>query len=311
MIIILQNGGLGNQLFQLCYGLSEFSTQDIYLDSYSTKLHRAKKSEMQKLFLPNNVKLFQKKRNRLILKLFSKHLLHLSLSRDSKVSLFRKIVDYVGTYLATLYFMIRYHGSIEIYCEGFLVTKKLVNPTNRLYVGYFQTENFPKKIDKNQLVGLFINADTHVKIQELKELSNQRKIIVMHLRFGDYINDLNIGNLSVEYFTEAINYLESKNVHNEIWIFSDNEAKAKYFLPSRFKNQTKIISTTHLSPVVALRCMQFGSGYILSNSTFSWWGAYLRQNSKAPVVVPARWFDKLVWSASLIPKGWYRVENDF
>lgn len=311
MIIILQNGGLGNQLFQLSYGLSEFSNQDIYLDSYSTKLFWAKQLEMQKLILPNNVKLFQKKRNSLILKLFSKHLLHVSLSRNSKVSLFRKMVDHVGIYLASLYFMIRYHGSIEIYCEGFLVTKKLVNPTNKLYAGYFQTENFPKKIDKNQLFGLFVEADSHAKIQELKALSNQRKIIVVHLRFGDYINDPNIGNLNVEYFTEAINYLESKNLYDEIWIFSDDEAKAKYFLPSKFNNQTKIISTTHLSPVVALRCMQFGSGYILSNSTFSWWGAYLRQNSKAPVVVPARWFDRLSWNLKLIPKEWYRVENEF
>lgn len=101
----------------------------------------------------------------MILKLFSKHLLHLSVSWNSKVNIFRKIIDYVGTYFATFYFMIRYQGSIEIYCEGHLVTKKLVNPTNRLYVGYFQSENFPKKINKNKLTGLFTSADAHEKFK--------------------------------------------------------------------------------------------------------------------------------------------------
>ena len=49
------------------------------------------------------------------------------------------------------------------------------------------------------------------------------------------------------------------------------------------------------------------SNFILANSSFSWWAAYLSNNVNKLVVAPAKWFNVNIDTSDLIPKEWIRI----
>jgi hypothetical protein len=50
--------------------------------------------------------------------------------------------------------------------------------------------------------------------------------------------------------------------------------------------------------------MRRGAGYVLSNSTFGWWGAFLSKTGNPRVVVPKPWFVTLEDPRQLNPEFW-------
>jgi len=65
------------------------------------------------------------------------------------------------------------------------------------------------------------------------------------------------------------------------------------------------------SPTATLQAMRFGRGYIIANSTFSWWGAYLSMTENAPVYAPSPWFKGMRSPEDLLPPHWKIVDSNF
>ena len=49
--------------------------------------------------------------------------------------------------------------------------------------------------------------------------------------------------------------------------------------------------------------------HIISNSTFSWWGAWLGFNSKKQIIAPSNWFHKDYFASSkdIVPSNWIKI----
>jgi len=60
------------------------------------------------------------------------------------------------------------------------------------------------------------------------------------------------------------------------------------------------------SSASTLEAMRFGRGYVIANSTFSWWGAYLSHTDHAEVIAPDPWFQGMDSPDSLIPRNWQK-----
>ncbi len=150
---------------------------------------------------------------------------------------------------------------------------------------FFQSEEF---FDKSKV-------DFSIKekyIREAKEFLTQvpkdsTKIFV-HIRRGDYIFESYLGvqgiDLPKSYFKEAMSKI-SENINNPFFVFLSDDSS---YVECCFENiKNKIISKNSMGTDLAIMSLcQYG---IVSNSSFSWWGAYMMKDKKR-VIFPKYWY---------------------
>jgi hypothetical protein len=148
-------------------------------------------------------------------------------------------------------------------------------------VGFFQTEKYFKHSEKevrNQFDFLdYIKDDCDDMIETVKDS------IALHIRRGDYlINSDNHHNLTLDYYQNA---LEHYDKDQQVIIFSDDPKWCKE--QQLFSEDRFLVSETKNSRY-DLYLMSKCSDFIIANSTFSWWGAWLADKGK--VIAPKTWF---------------------
>lgn len=154
----------------------------------------------------------------------------------------------------------------------------------------------------------------------LKELSNwfkeQEKMIkdenpiVIHMRRGDYLaaND-DFGVLSISYYEAAVTVLSASESNRKIWIFTDSpELIREEIAGSELVMARIIIAPIESSPNESLVLMSRASDLVISNSTYSWWAAYLASDN-SNVVAPEKWFRKRQDPELLLPDDWVKIKS--
>ena len=111
---------------------------------------------------------------------------------------------------------------------------------------------------------------------------------------------------TLEYYEEALSKFDSDRT---VVIFTDDIEWCKnqeLFKPDRF-----LISETG-NNVYDLCLMTLCTDYIIANSSFSWWGAWLSQNPDPVVIAPSRWFGTTGYTAKnntedIVPDRWTQI----
>lgn len=144
---------------------------------------------------------------------------------------------------------------------------------------------------------------------EIAKQISQSNAVSLHVRRGDYVtNSKNsfIGVCPLDYFQKAIAYFKSQVNLPVFFVFSDDIEWAKNNLS--LDNSTVFVSHNKgIESYNDMRLMSLCKHNIISNSTFSWWGAWLNQNSQKIVIAPKKWFANGQDDADLIPLSWVRV----
>jgi hypothetical protein len=96
------------------------------------------------------------------------------------------------------------------------------------------------------------------------------------------------------------------SLYKKIWIFSDDIEGAKELIPQQFHSDIRWIYEIDGSVASTLEVMRLGFGYVIGNSTFSWWAAVLSHNSNGMVIAPTPWFTGIDEPHALVPKSWIR-----
>jgi hypothetical protein len=104
----------------------------------------------------------------------------------------------------------------------------------------------------------------------------------------------------MEYIQAAINEFTDKEYN--FLIISDDVPYCKEVFPE--SDNIRISSGENDFEDLCL--MSLADHNIISNSSFSWWGAYLNKNENKKVIAPSDWFkDKINMNTKdLIPKNW-------
>jgi hypothetical protein len=181
-----------------------------------------------------------------------------------------------------------------------------IRKLNNLFIGYFQSY---KWVSKSETLALFRNLRLRNDSSELvsyRELAIIEKPLIVHVRLGDYVGHNDFGIPSPEYFSGAIQEILSKGVAKKIWLFSDDLENATNYLPNIDKSIIRLIPEVDNSASATLEVMRLGLAYVISNSTFSWWGAFLTHYSNAEIIAPLPWFKSMPEPLELIPPKWTR-----
>lgn len=165
---------------------------------------------------------------------------------------------------------------------------------NYLVIGYFQSYEYAKSIR-----GVVMEKLTSIRQKSLTSKVHFNPLdppeaLVIHIRRGDYLFETKIGCLDNTYFLGLLSNLLSTKEFQEVWILVEEEDMALFLRPKLPKN-SYIFTAEMLDTLETLTLMSLGSSYIISNSTFSWWGAFLsnHQTPRSQVIVPHPWYREI------------------
>jgi len=308
MNVVFLAGGLGNQLFQIAFGIDRYGLGNFYID-WSQRHPRNIESRHPSVFdiIPalQDYKI-NRNHNSQWLFLFYKSIFsafHSSKKRSKCTIVF---TEYLLSFLAYLYFGARYRMWVRFVHDSNIGSQNKFK--DELCAGYFQTGKYIENIG---LVNFPVNFNvSNILVNQILERAKVEKPIVAHVRLGDYLNNSEIGVLNQGYYKNAFSLVLNERI-NPIWVFTDSEEIVHNFLPNSHLDKIEIISTKKLEPGEVLSCMLHGSAYVISNSTLAWWAAYLRKDSKTTVAAPAIWFNLVPFDNSLLPSGWIKINNEF
>lgn len=134
--------------------------------------------------------------------------------------------------------------------------------------------------------------------------------VCVHVRRGDYVSNARIaaahGALSLDYYAAAVERLAARVAAPSFFVFSDDLAWVRGHL--KLPGPTQFVdAAAGLSPAVEQRLMASCRHFIIANSTFSWWAAWLGEAPDKIVIAPQRWFATAPSPEGLIPSKWTRV----
>jgi hypothetical protein len=153
------------------------------------------------------------------------------------------------------------------------------------------------------------------EIDAFRLASSIERPLVVQMRFGDFLDIEELNVVTRDYFANSLALAQSRSPKSKVWIFSNDFKKAREYLGETYSNEFKEIDPTGFTSAQILELLKLGTGYIISNSTFGWWGAYLTQTPHSLVCVPAKWYATMITPEKLIPSSWERIplgqRNDY
>lgn len=303
-------GGLGNQLFQIAAGLKislECQSELIIDDSFGNyRKNFAGKADI----LTFNTDFKSTKVSKPYIKGFLARglslLIRISLKSENRLfhTLARNFLRRLTSYILTF----KFGQHIQVWSATNLGFEQIPKYKSSTYlIGYFQTFKFASQIDIKTILNKM--SIEHESINEYKTIALKETPLIVHIRLGDYLTESKFGIPSVQYYETAISVMMAEFNYKHIWVFSDDIDKAKLFIPKNYFSLCRWIDDKNDPAALTLEKMRLGSGYIIGNSTFSWWGAFLSYTSNSPTIAPSPWFIGMDDPNELIPPNWRLISR--
>jgi hypothetical protein len=167
--------------------------------------------------------------------------------------------------------------------------------------GYFQTEKyFSTQAQKIRNEFSFKETIRNTCHEVIKNIGGHA--ISLHVRRTDYLNDDRYPPCSLDYYQQALSVVPP---NLPIIVFSDDMEWCK---KQPLFNGKKWFYSEGNRNIFDMCLMSMCEHHIIANSSFSWWGAWLGNNSEKIIVSPKRWFGTgftaIPDTRDLIPANW-------
>ncbi|WP_282140957.1 alpha-1,2-fucosyltransferase [Cytobacillus oceanisediminis] len=284
MIILKVMGGLGNQMFEVAYARSlslEFK-EDIYLDTSAYNNYKIRGFSIPHLNISNSLKYIDdieiSNINRVYLKssqkayhVYQKVVRELT-GRDRFGKGPFKVLSTIGLY----YNFDRY------YYETLTNNSKI-----KCLYGYFQSEKYFEKYKEQIAEELRVKTPPTDKEKKLIEEINSCNAVAVSMRLGDdYMKSSSLNVCTEDFYYKGMDHIYNNHKDAVFYIFSDSIERAK----EQFNFKFPVRYIEGFSDYESLRLLYSCKHFVISNSSFSWWGSYLAENPNKIVVAPNKWY---------------------
>jgi hypothetical protein len=139
--------------------------------------------------------------------------------------------------------------------------------------GFFQAEKYWRASKEAVLKQFEFEANFKKYVSEKYKTALSKNHVAISIRRGDFVNNSNYFQIPVTWYLNA--YYKFFGDDYNVIIFSDDFAWCK----THFKPLPKVYFADDLNDIEQLCLMSMCENHIISNSTFSWWGAYLSRSN--------------------------------
>lgn len=161
---------------------------------------------------------------------------------------------------------------------------------------YWTRGELTEKEAVTKIQGIFSFEDAKYlndnKLKEAKELLEEENAVGIHVRRGDFANS-KFDICPLEYYKQAISYVKEKINTPKFYFFTDDVEYVKQTFShlNEMKNlvtvdNIRIIAHGAVRSDIDMWLMSKCSNLIISNSTFSYWGAMLGKQENRVIVAP-------------------------
>ena len=272
IIKVKLRGGLGNQLFQYAYAKKiafKYNAKKIILDtSYFNKQH-IRNLDFDKYELPQNVLLSNSTDiifdiAYLIFRFTDKICFKIK-KQHRKESLF---FSRFGFFFCDKYF------SKPVNCKKMNVA---------YFAGYFQDATSLMDIRNELNNDLQIKNGLSQKAQNFLSQIIQEKVIGVSIRIGNDYQKFGWPVCTREYYEAGIKKIFELTGCKKVIVFSDCIEKIKN---EKWFSEYETIFVCGCNSVESLELLKKCNYFVIANSTFSWWGAYLNELENKIIIAP-------------------------
>lgn len=188
---------------------------------------------------------------------------------------------------------------------------------NKYVFGFFQDEHNFRPIADIVRTEFIVKDNPSEENRHMIERIKHVNAVCLHIRRGDYLNPrwANLQICTFDYYNNAINEVLRCVKEPVFFVFSNTHKDLEWIKENyHFKdvNGEKNIELVYVDlenpDYEELRLMYSCKHFIISNSTFSWWGAYLSTYPQKKIFVPERWNLAVDNDISIFMKDWIRVK---
>lgn len=220
---------------------------------------------------------------------------------------------------------LRFGGKLwkRLFCSGCpplkLVREKglawqalLANAADNSYlVGYWQSESYFATMRPQLLQELTLTESADGRDAEIIDEMRSTTSVAVHVRRGDYVSNaatnLVHGTCDSAYYQRSVTLLADQYGPLKLFVFSDDPAWCRDNL--RLGHPTVFVDHNDTQRNCEdLRVMSHARHFVVANSSFSWWGAWLSTSVEKTVCAPARWFRTAKNDETdIVPRTWHRM----
>lgn len=185
-----------------------------------------------------------------------------------------------------------------------------LNPKKSIHLeGYWQSERY--FYDVKETIKKELNIQKPKTLPDLNLAGQIKKShsVAIHLRFFEQTSKDGNKNVTEKYYTKAIEIVKNKLNNPHFFVFSDKPELANQFF-KKIESDYTIVSHNNTDNLAwkDLWLMRQCSAFIIANSTFSWWGAWLSDVDSELIIAPQT--KKTMWWGfdHLISENWNTIK---
>jgi hypothetical protein len=180
---------------------------------------------------------------------------------------------------------------------------------SRLY-GYFQSAEYARSARALGFPHRLSLVGESSWLRDLTQRAREESPVVVIVRLGDYrAHGETFGLLEPEYFAEGLRLVDA-NRDRRIWLFCDEGEAGLHYLPESTRRRVWVVpQPVGTSKEAILLGASLGRDYVIANSTFAWWAAWM-SDPGSRVVAPDPWL-RAYGLPGIHPGDWIRIDWDW